>query len=143
MLDIYIGTNNRPKDLIIDAEVSFSRLETIVSNVTVFILKELENAQLLDNRGFIDKKGYKLPIDFLSTGSKILISVALSDECVNGDELGQNAFNILLHLTGKVYFTSTKRFEIPDHVPIDNIRVNGLSFSKMLDLENYLFSIDN
>lgn len=136
MLNILIGKENKPKDLIIDVDKHLAKTgirNTVVNNI---VLRYLELSKYNDEESFIDKYGYKVNFLKLSTGSKILIVMnEFQNVPVDGAELGQNAFEIMTQYSdGTIYFDSTKRFDLPEVVDLDNISVNGIIYKDNSDL---------
>ncbi len=141
MLNILLGEENRPIDnFIYDVEkitYAVGIPDTVLSR---YLLKELECATYLDTNSFIDKDGYKLPVTFMSNGLKILLAVEYSGKCINGIELGQNAFEFLIQsISGTIYFKDVDRFQLPEYFNLSNMSVNGNVFNTVLELEDYLW----
>ena len=141
MLNILLGVSNKPKDNYIhDAEKFIYKVGILDNEISRVILEEIEEAEYLNASDYIDRYGYKLPITLLSTGSKILLEVANSNYIINGLELGQNAFDLLIEcVDGSIYFDEVDRFELPDNFDLSRISVNGVVYNTLLDLENALW----
>ena len=140
MLNIIIGEENKPNDYIHDVEALTYEVGIPNTELSKYLLDKLENATYLDNTSFIDRDGFKLPVQFMSNGMKILIAVQYSGRCINGIELGDNAFELLIQsINGRVYFDNINRFELPELFDLGNISVNGVTFSTVLELENALW----
>ena len=142
MLNIFLYEQNKPKkDYVHDAEGFIYKVGIPDNEVSKLIISQIDKASYLNIYEFTDRFGYKLPMSFLSTGSKILLEIANSSRVINGLEMGQNAFDLMLQsLDGNVYFDSVDRFELPDSINISRISVNGKVYSNLLELENALWN---
>lgn len=122
MLNIYIGKDAVPNTLIFafDPEDAFVLLRNIVTPITKDIVKIVEEGELVSEREFIDKLGCTRSIEYLSTSSKILILIALTDMLVNASELGRQAKNFLFRDLdkGNVFFLSSGYVCTPNIYPI-------------------------
>lgn len=141
MLNIILGKENLDVDNYVhDVNKFFPFVGFVDSPSTRLVLERIEQGSYLSIDSFIDKYGYKLNMLDSSTGSKTLILIANSDKIINGVELGQNAFELLIQsINGKVYFPSVDRFELPEYFNLSNILVNGEPSSTVLELENRLW----
>jgi hypothetical protein len=141
MLNIILGKENKPTgNYVHDANKFFPVVGIPDNEASRVILSNVEKAEYLSTDSFIDRYGYKVYMLGLSTGSKILLEIENSDKVINGVELGQNAFEVMIQsISGNVYFDNVDRFDLPDYFELGNISVNGKVFSTRLDLENALW----
>ena len=140
MLNIYIGEGNKPEDYVHDVETLTYLIGIPDTDLSRYLLTNLEQATYLDISSFIDRDGFKLPAQFMSNGLKVLLAIEYSGKCINGIELGDNAFNLLIQsINGRVYFDNVNRFELPEYFNISNIAVNGNTFETVLELEKALW----
>lgn len=140
MLEIFLGKDNMPDDVIMDVNSFIYKYGIPESPVSLVLLQELENATYLSPTSFIDRDGFKLPLDSLSSGMKALLEIEFSNRCICGTEIGQNAFELMvLFVNGKVYFDNVERFDLPETIDLQNIKVNGKMYNTVLDLENALW----
>lgn len=140
MLNILIGKENKPDDLVRDADAYIHKVGISDTDINRYLLEKLEQASYLNISEFIDRYGYKLPLSCLSTGMKILLEVINSDKCIYGLELGQNAFELLIQsANGTIYFDNVDRFELPEYFNLEDVSVNGEVFNTILELENALW----
>lgn len=140
MLNIYIGEDNRPSNYVHDVETITYSVGIPNTDLSKYLLEVLEYSKYNDTLSFIDRDGFKLPVQFMSNGLKILLAVEYSGKCINGSELGLNAFKLLIqNINGDIYFRNVNRFELPEYFELGNIRVNGKSFNTILELEDALW----
>lgn len=139
MLRIHLA-DDKPIDYIHDVDSYIYKVGIPDTELNRYLLNKLEGAKYDSVSSFIDRDGYKLPVNLLSTGMKCLLEVIHSGKCVNGTELGQNAFELLIQsANGDVYFSDVDRFELPEYFDVSNISVNGVVYDRLLDLENRLW----
>lgn len=86
-----------PEGTIMDVEKLFSYTDVIPDVTVKKFIEEIERGSYSDASSFIDRFGYKLPIDFMSTGCKAAIAIHLNpDRIVSCHELGYNAVSAIL-----------------------------------------------
>lgn len=103
VLKIYTEKPKDKEDFMEDAECL---LFDSVSNTEYSrqVIHEVDKGRYLNGKYFIDRSGAKIPVDFLSTSSKILLGLQSCKYIVNGDELGINCGNLLLKSkVGRIY----------------------------------------
>lgn len=109
MLSVYIGAENLPKDkkFVKDPQPLASDLNLMLDGYTREVLSEIEQAIPQSENTYIDRFGRGLYSTTLSTSTVILLSVnQFDDYVINGDELGNNAFALLLSADkGSIYFS--------------------------------------
>jgi len=143
MLRIYIGLDKVPEGLKVvkDNEVAFIYTELEDTETVKSILKRVEQAEYNDNVSFIDRFGFKLYSDCLSTGTKTLLNINYQvDKVFYGGEMGYNAIAELLKLkNGNVYFDKTfDRFIEPDEGNIF-VAVNGITCRNICEIEEAIY----
>lgn len=144
MLNIYVGEENLPKDkeLIMDNEAYFAFVDTSDNSFIRRVLETVEQGSYLSEDSFIDRFGYKLPIDYISSGSQTLLNIySHPDKLFYGGEIGMNALEVLMFLKdGNVYF------EIPfngipepeGEDPYEKVSVNGIVCSGVYQIDEVL-----
>lgn len=99
MLHIYFRESFEPngREVITDVERAFRALDLAGTDLDVRLVSEIEDGHYLDSSAFIDRFGYKLPIEDLSTGCKCALVVANSpDIFVDTVECGNNARDAII-----------------------------------------------
>lgn len=139
MLNIYVGCNKIPKDAIIawDNEVEFLYTALEDTKEVRSILENVEHAKYNDKASFIDRFGYKLYSDCLSTGAKTLLNINYqTDKVFYGGELGWNSLQELLKLkNGNVFFTDGFEKFIQPEEGSETVTVNGIICNNVLEME--------
>ena len=141
MLNIYFkGEDNEiiRKCAIIDDVENEVYVKGIPDNDTAKkLIQKIEKGKYLDNSSFIDRFGYKLYLDSMSTGCKAaMVVVANNDKIVDLKECGWNARdeiiknckdgNILIEDNGISYGFSNEEKDIPIDVKLDRYRFKNI-----------------
>lgn len=109
MLNIYIGKNNLPSDkkFIYNPQALSVDLDLLKNDFVKHVLKEVEQATPQTKETYFDRFGRGLFNTTLSTSTVILLSLEqFPDLIINGDEMGDNAFEVLCTMdTGSIYFS--------------------------------------
>ena len=101
------------------------------------ILSKIDGATIKDNRLF-DRFGVSIYPDMLSTGSKTLINMSLSDKVFDGRELGYNALVYMFSaIDGNVYFEDKSVLQLIEDVSPGRYSLNG----EIIDSEEELDSL--
>jgi hypothetical protein len=80
-----------------DIEAQFSEIQLVDTVLNRTILREIEQAEYCDEYSFIDRFGYKLRKDNLSTGCKAALIVAnRPDIKIDTQECGYNAIGVIV-----------------------------------------------
>lgn len=143
MLNIYVGEDKLPKGkvAVIDNESGF--LDTVMENTEVVrrILNNVEHAEYCDESSFIDRFGYKLYSDFLSTSTKTLLNINYqTDKVFYGGEMGTSALIELLRLKeGNVYFDVDFEDFIQPEEGTQCVYVNGILCRNVLEMEEAVY----
>lgn len=85
------------KKLIRDVEKYFRMVNFSDTEINRLIVEELEEGKLISRYAFIDRFGYIIPIEFLSTGCKAALMVHNSDYVIDLLECGRNAINVIFN----------------------------------------------
>lgn len=125
-----------------DIDGEFYSYEIKDSPVNRILLQEIEQATYCDEMSFIDRFGYKLPKEFMSTGCKAALLVANTDIEVDLAECGPNAKGaIIQHVkSGKAIMPS-----VTSYIPYDEdickpieVQLDGYRFTDMGRLNRYI-----
>ena len=130
-----------------DVDVEFLKLSVADTPLVRTLLKEIERAEYCSPTSFIDRYGFKLPIDHLSTGCKTALLVALKpDLLVDLSECGDNARDAILmkcrdgHI--KMHFPLSMiaggRDLYKEERDID-VAINGFRITNVYRLNDYFF----
>lgn len=140
---LFYGQQELGDNFEFDAEDLFMRTRLTGCEYDREVIKRLEQGEYLDNGGFIDRFGYKLPRMFLSTGAQILLSVYHNpDKIVNGVELGHNALYRLVQLckVGHVLLTpEPAHISCVDEVePEIDVVCRGVRYTDIFEFGRYM-----
>lgn len=139
MLNIFVGREKLPETavVVVDNETGF--LDTVLEDTETVrrILKNVEHASYCDETSFIDRFGYKLYSDFLSTSTKTLLNINhQTDKVFYGGEMGTSALIELLRLKkGNVYFDADFEDFIQPEEGTECVYVNGVLCKNVLEME--------
>lgn len=98
MVRLYIGEENIPKDkhFINDVEAAFPAVPIVGSDFQRLVIETVDKGKYYNSKQFIDRFGYLLTLDSLSTGSKSMLLLDYArDSVVNLVECGDNALILL------------------------------------------------
>ncbi len=139
MLNIYVGEQNIPENMVIVRDNESGFLDTVLEDTEIVrsILNNVEHAVYCDEASFIDRFGYKLYSEFLSTSTKTLLNVNYqTDKIFYGGEMGTSALRELLRLEqGNVYFDSDFEDFIQPEEGTKCVSVNGILCRNVLEME--------
>jgi len=104
MLLVY-DDRTKPEGVVLNNESAFLKYEVQDCEYTRKVIKEIEEGEFLDSRSFIDKFGYKVYLENISTGSKTLLNIYHNpDKVFFVGEIGANATRLLEDIpSGKIY----------------------------------------
>lgn len=141
MLNIILDKNSITEDMYIhDVDRYFPYVGIKDNKISRTIIEKLEGGKYLSENSYIDRYGFKINMLDLSTGSKTLILVANTNRVINGCEIGQNAFELLIQsIDGSIYLDDIDRFELPEYFNLSEVLVDGKQSSTVLELENKLW----
>lgn len=114
------------------------------NNFSEKVLSTIEKGTYLDKKSFLDRRGFKLPMEFLSTTSKGLLVIynVISSKIWNASEIGLNAGNLLISIRdGNVYISTDSIRSFAWGGDIDmaiDVSINGRYFSDLRSFETYL-----
>ena len=144
MLNIYVRDKMEdiPSDLIFasNIEVEFGKFILQGTNLDKILMKEIEQADYLDRISFIDRFGYKLYLESLSTGCKAALCTAnMPNKLINYAECGRNVLNTVIHLCseGNILVNETALI-FEDYDNAINVKLDNIAFRTVKDLVNYI-----
>lgn len=118
MLNVYTSLSDyitKDKMFIDDVEMFFGSNLLLDDSYTKLVLKSLEKSTVYKGNTFVDKYGINLYTDNLSTGSKILLSIAYYPQYIfNAVELGYNAALLLSYIKDGNLYIANRDFELCD-----------------------------
>lgn len=93
MLKVYFDESEiKDMDIVRDPVSVFDTLELEHSDIVDLLLENIEKAKYLNKSHFLSRYNEKLPIDFLSTGTKIaIVTSVVHDKVIDLRECGVNA----------------------------------------------------
>ena len=106
------------------------------------ILNSIENAKYLNNSHFLTRFDEKIPIEFISTGSKVAIVASLvSDKIIDLRECGINARDfILCNIDNAHVLMYSRGYGIGyEEDEIKEFSCNGYIFKTVADFANYVY----
>lgn len=133
MLNIYTKREFIPDGVrvINDVEAAFRGIKLIDNEFTRIALREVEQAEFIDESTFKDRFNRNLYIECLSTGTKCLMCIQkYVDRVINICELGQNGRALLSLLQEGSIFVDDIDFELYKYQDEDKLSVcvNGVSY---------------
>lgn len=126
-----------------DIEKEFNSLEVKGTSLNKALINEIEQANYEDEASFIDRFGYKLYMEYLSTGCKAALLVANTNLNVDLQECGSNAVSAIVRLCNNGNITLIdKGISIPykyttKAVDID-VAIDGYHVKDLNTLNQYL-----
>lgn len=98
MLQLLVkGVDDAPEGMDLDVERVFAGVSLTGSESEKQVIEFIEEGKYLDNLSFIDRFGYRLSRELLSSGTKAVLSVLHFPTIpVNCEEVGYNAFSALV-----------------------------------------------
>ena len=128
------------KDFIFDVEAFAGIIRLKDDKFTNKVLNELEKGSYQSEYSFVDRFGYGLRANSLSTGSKILLSAYYNPNYViNCTELGNNALDLLLLIPNCRIYTPRISLEFYGEMPYE-VYLNNKKVEDIAEL-NYELSI--
>lgn len=95
LLEGYFDKSNL--DIVKNVEKEFSKLKLHDTDINKILIEKIEKGRYNDYVSYIDRFGYKLHIDDLSTGCKAALCVAnLPDKTIDLIECGNNARDVII-----------------------------------------------
>lgn len=146
MLNLYIKPDNRvissEKEVVADVEKEFKQLKLQGTDVEKMLIEKIEKGTYLDSISFIDRFGYKLYLDNLSTGCKAALCVVNRlDKIIDLAECGHNARDIIISLLmeGNVLMEDSSVTFSSIYGQNVDVRVDNYRFSNIDRLNKYVF----
>lgn len=129
------------EDFLFDVNSIFVDIEIKDTKFNREIIKTIDGGTFLSGTHFLDKFGAKIPLNFISTTSKILLGVQYESRVVNGMELGINGGNLLIREPrGRIYLPANmlKYYDYGmDNTKMD-VLIDGQRFYSYYDYFDYI-----
>lgn len=141
-LKLFFSTDDIVKRLHVeeDVETLFTRIAINGSSVERDLIASIDKGKYNSPTSFIDRFGYKLPIEFLSTGCKAALCVVNNpDKPISLKECGHNAIDCILEkctegiVVDSPHYSAVYRGDKQIHVEMDNKEFNSIEA-----LNNYI-----
>lgn len=141
-LTIYLNEQQIPKDIEIIRDIEKSFTYRCMSNTETVrrLLKDIEQADYNDDNSFIDRFGFKLSCNMLSTGTKAALCInAFQDKVIDIKECGTNARNSIIRLLneGSILWT-VGGLSFEGYTEEIDVRVGDKVIKTVGDLNRYL-----
>ena len=139
MLNIYVGKENLPKNIIFvfDVEAAFPLVSVTGDELQRKVLSDVEKGTYLNSKRFVDRFGGQLYYSDMSTGSKAVMAVAaLTDKIINCDECGENALRLMSLIDEGNIYLSQRSIGLP-WCRDCKVSYNGKVFERISLLNDY------
>lgn len=132
-------------DVIRDVDEAFLKVHLTGTEKEKAAIRLVEQGTYHDQNSYIDRFGYKLHIEEMSTGCKaILVVLNNRNKWVDTKECGLNALSALISVCdeGRIILRDTE-YKLPTYGLADSIEVevNGLRFTSFSELNEYMDNI--
>ena len=135
-LKIYVGDYNQEyvteqENFIYDVDTEFIRLKLQGTELERKALKDIEQGQWLNETAFIDRFGFKLYIEYISTGCKIALTVMNRPEkIINAVEAGLEVRDFIIKYckSGAIYLPSLD-------ITVNSYNLDGTRFQDRIEAE--------
>lgn len=121
-----------------DVEIEFNKIEINVDKAAQLV-KDIDHGELINDLAFIDRFGYKQPLEYLSTGCKASIcTLAEPNKVISYAEVGLNARDTTIK-TLRNGIIHIRHFDVTvcgDNCTIDVI-YHGKHFNTLVDFNRY------
>lgn len=137
-IEIYIGRNNIPDDLLYvhDVEKAFYNVVMSGDPLQKMLLDRIEHAKYRDPEKFEDRFGGLLYYSLLSTGTKALLLAACFPDCViNLHEAGLNALACLPAITDCRVYLYPLQYQCIPWIGDASVYVNGVRYASIRDID--------
>lgn len=130
--------------LIWDIEKEFHLITLLGTDTEREIIAEIEQGKYLDNLSFLDRFGYKLRREYLSTGCKVALTVLHNpDKIINTVECGMNALGTIITYCKDgnilIYTDEQKIPYIHDTLAKNiSVQLDGIHFTDFDKLNSYI-----
>lgn len=140
MINIYTGETNLPKDkrFIQDPERCFPSVIITGTRVQREVIQLVDRGKFQDGKYFEDRFGSLMPVDFLCTSTKAIISLeAFPDYVINCTECSDNALRVISLIKDCNVFFRSDIYCLPfiQDVPV---MYNGKLWETIGQLNNWL-----
>ncbi len=116
-------------------EVSFGRIPLEADNMTVKLIKLIEQGDYSGGESFVDRYKNKLPVEFLSNGCKCaLCAYYIKDKWISLEEAGLNALSVIFSYidTGKFIVMRVDE-ELTDYGEYNKFTYDGKPYNNILE----------
>lgn len=142
-LNIYVHNSDFTdnSNFVKDVELAFKSIKIQRSSFNVDAIRTIDKGVYNDSTSFIDRFGFKLYLDDLSTGCKAAICAnSLPDAVVNTIECGINALSFIVTncKSGNILVSNESLIFTGESSAIIDVVFNGVKFNSLGDLNNYL-----
>lgn len=143
MLKIIIADSNIAfkQELVMDVEKEFSKLKITGNAIDKLLIEQVEKGKYNDINSYIDRFGYKLHYDDMSTGCKAALCVVnLPDKIISLAECGHNARDIIIALckTGNILMDDDGLTISTEYGNDIEVIVDGHTFRTIDSLNKYI-----
>ena len=144
MLQLLVkGVDDAPEGMDLDVERVFAGVSLTGSESEKQVIEFIEEGKYLDNLSFIDRFGYRLSRELLSSGTKAVLSVLHFPTIpVNCEEVGYNAFSALVRFchNGIAYVNNFPYPLITEGISEIDVMYRGMRFQNPQNFAEYLKS---
>lgn len=139
MLNIFTDKSLIPKGkYVLDNEAYFVYTGINESDAVKRVLAAIDGVTVCD-KVLVDRFGYKIYPEMLSTGAKTLVNILSSDDVFDIREIGYNALLYLYdNIDGSVYVNADTLADIPEDFEKGRFSVNGKVVSNEKEFCDYL-----
>lgn len=143
MLNIYLKDSKETfnREVVSDVEKEFSRIKLKGTEIDKKLIEKIEQGKYENSTSFIDRFGYKLYYDDMSTGCKAALCVVNSPEkIIDIVECGNNARDIIIALckTGNVLFEDNGQTISTQYGNDIDVKLDGYRFTSIDRLNKYI-----
>lgn len=143
MLNIFLKDNIETfnKEVVSDVEKEFSKIKLKGTEIDKELIEKIEQGKYENSTSFIDRFGYKLHYDDMSTGCKAALCVANSPEkIIDIIECGNNARDIIIALckTGNILLEDNGQTISTQYGDRIDVKLDGYRFTSIDRLNKYI-----
>lgn len=139
ILEDYLEDKHIP--IVLDVEKEFAKLKIVGTETDRILIRAIENGEYVDDVSYIDRFGFKLPIDDLSTGCKAALCVEnIPNKVISLLECGNNARDTIIRYCkqGAIVIRDNGRtISTVDGVETQSV-INGKRFDDIDQLNKYI-----
>lgn len=140
MLYLYFrGSEPAEIPVVTNVESAFLWVKFEATEENKALVQKIEQGTLVDRTAFIDRMGYRLYTECLSTGCKAALLVQNTDKLIDLRECGLNAINVIFSTckSGRVLMDSPSLEFEGEGTPIE-IMLDGRVFYDVKQLNDYV-----